>query len=68
MKQFYLGEILVVILNNRKQSFLKKGDEFMLEKDRMEIVYLDLDMVDEVLLSGDEDASVCTIIRNGSTI
>ena len=53
-----LGDILVVILNNRKQSFLKKGDEFMLEKDRMEIVY-HLDMVDEVLLSCDEDASVC---------
>ena len=47
-----------MILNNRKQSFLKKGDEFMLEKDRMEIVY-HLDMVDEVLLSCDEDASVC---------
>ena len=29
----------------------------MLEKDRMEIVY-HLDMVDEVLLSCDEDASV----------
>ena len=53
-----LGDTLVVILNNRKQSFLKKGDEFMLEKDRMEIVY-HLDMVDEVLLSCDEDASVC---------
>jgi len=53
-----LGDTLVVIINNRKQSFLKKADEFMLEKDRMEIVY-HLDMVDEVLLSCDEDASVC---------
>ena len=57
-----LGDILVVILNNRKQSFLKKGDEFMLEKDRMEIVY-HLDMVDEAILSCDKDKSVCETIR-----
>ena len=53
-----LGDTLVVILNNRKQALLKKGDEFMDEKDRMEIIF-HLDMVDEVLLSSDEDASVC---------
>jgi D-beta-D-heptose 7-phosphate kinase/D-beta-D-heptose 1-phosphate adenosyltransferase len=53
-----LGDTLVVILNNRKQALLKKGDEFMDEKDRMEIIF-HLDMVDEVLLSTDEDASVC---------
>jgi len=57
-----LGDTLVVILNNRKQSFLKKGDEFMLEKDRMEIVY-HLDMVDEAILSCDKDKSVCETIR-----
>ena len=33
-----LGDTLVVILNNHDQAMLKKGDEFMLEKDRMEIV------------------------------
>ena len=53
-----LGDTLVVILNNRKQALLKKGDEFMDQKDRMEIIF-HLDMVDEVLLSTDEDASVC---------
>ena len=53
-----LADELVVIVNNRKQCLLKKSDEFMDEKDRLEIVY-HLDMVDEVLLSCDEDASVC---------
>ena len=53
-----LGDTLVVILNNRKQALLKKGDEFMDQRDRMEIIF-HLDMVDEVLLSTDEDASVC---------
>ena len=53
-----LADELVVIVNNSKQCHLKKADEFMQEKDRLEIVY-HLDMVDEVLLSSDEDASVC---------
>ena len=53
-----LGETLVVIVNNREQCFLKKADEFMGEKDRLEIVF-SLDMVDEVLLSVDTDSSVC---------
>ena len=57
-----LGDTLVVIVNNEKQCRLKKGDEFMPEKDRMEIVY-HLDMVDEVLLSSDEDSSVCKSIE-----
>ena len=53
-----LGDTLVVILNNREQAMLKKGDEFMPEKDRMEIIF-HLDMVDEVLISSDKDESVC---------
>jgi len=53
---------LVVIVNNREQCFLKKGDEFMTEHDRLEIVY-HLDMVDEAILSIDEDKSVCETIR-----
>ena len=53
-----LADELIVIVNNRKQCLLKKGDEFMDEKDRLEIVY-HLDMVDEAILSVDEDKSVC---------
>jgi D-beta-D-heptose 7-phosphate kinase/D-beta-D-heptose 1-phosphate adenosyltransferase len=53
-----LGDVLVVIVNNSKQCHLKKADEFMQERDRLEIVFA-LDMVDEVLLSTDEDNSVC---------
>ena len=53
-----LGDTLVVIVNNREQCLLKKGDEFMDEKDRLDIIF-HLDMVDEVLLSADKDKSVC---------
>ena len=53
-----MGDTLVVIVNNRKQALLKKADEFMDEKDRLEIIF-HLDMVDEVLLSVDEDKTVC---------
>ena len=57
-----LGDTLVVIVNNRKQALLKKADEFMDQRDRMEIIF-HLDMVDEVLLSTDEDKSVCKSIE-----
>ena len=57
-----LADELVVIVNNRKQCLLKKSDEFMDEKDRLEIVY-HLDMVDEAILSIDEDKSVSETIR-----
>jgi len=53
-----LGDTLVVIVNNREQCLLKKGDEFMDEKDRLDIIF-HLDMVDEVLMSVDKDKSVC---------
>ena len=53
-----LGDILLVIINNDEQAKLKKGESFMSEKDRMEIVFA-LECVDEVLISCDEDASVC---------
>ena len=53
-----LADELVVIVNNREQCLLKKSDEFMDERDRLEIVY-HLDMVDEVLISTDKDKSVC---------
>ena len=57
-----LADELVVIVNNREQCLLKKSDEFMDERDRLEIVY-HMDMVDEAVLSIDEDKSVCETIR-----
>ena len=53
-----LGDQLLVIVNNDKQAILKKGESFMSEKDRMEILFA-LECVDEVLISCDKDASVC---------
>ena len=47
-----------MIVNNDKQTILKKGKSFMNEKDRMEIVSA-LQCVDEVFLSIDDDKSVC---------
>ena len=57
-----LADELIVIVNNHDQCFLKKGDEFMVEHDRLEIVY-HLDMVDEAILSIDEDKSVRETIK-----
>ena len=57
-----LADELIVIVNNHDQCYLKKADEFMSEKDRLEIVY-HLDMVDEAILSCDTDKSVCETIR-----
>ena len=57
-----LADELIVIVNNREQCLLKKGDEFMDERDRLEIVY-HLDMVDEAILACDEDKSVSDSIR-----
>ena len=53
-----LGDTLLVIVNNDEQAKLKKGESFMNEKDRMEIIFA-LGIVDEVLLSSDTDGSVC---------
>ena len=53
-----MGDTLVVIVNNRKQALLKKADEFMDERDRLDIIF-HLDMVDEAILSVDEDKTVC---------
>ena len=57
-----LGDKLLVIINNDEQAKLKKGESFMSEKDRMEIVFA-LECVDEVLISCDTDASVCKSIE-----
>ena len=53
-----LGDKLIVIVNNNHQAELKKGEFFMHEKDRMEIIAA-LRFVDEVFLSVDTDSSVC---------
>ena len=57
-----LGDKLLVIINNDEQAKLKKGESFMSERDRMEIVFA-LECVDEVLISCDDDASVCKSIE-----
>ena len=57
-----LGDTLLVIVNNSEQAKLKKGESFMNEKDRMEIIYA-LECVDEVLISCDNDATVCKSIE-----
>ena len=53
-----LGDKLIVIVNNDKQTEMKKGKEFMPFKERLEIVK-SLKFVDEVFPSIDEDSSVC---------
>ncbi len=53
-----LGDILVVIVNNNQQCVLKKGKFFMDENDRLKIVKA-IKYVDEVVLSVDQDKTVC---------
>ena len=57
-----MADELIVIVNNREQALLKKGEEFMDERDRLDIVY-NLEMVDEAILACDEDKSVSETIR-----
>jgi len=53
----YLGDKLIVIVNNDYQLSLKKGKPFMPEKERLEIIG-SLNYVDEAFLSIDEDRTV----------
>lgn len=53
-----LGDKLIVIINNDIQAKLKKGNSFMDEKDRMQIIS-SLRCVDEVFLSIDKDITQC---------
>ena len=53
-----LGNYLVVIVNNDHQCQLKKGKSFMPENDRVKIVKA-IKGVDEVVLSLDDDRTVC---------
>src|SRR3989344_4765643 len=54
---------LIVIVNNDKQTKLKKGFEFMPFEERMKVVAA-LGCVDEVFPSIDEDGSVIESLKN----
>jgi len=53
-----LGDKLIVIVNNDKQTEMKKGKYFMPVEERKKILEA-LKCVDEVFVSIDEDRSVC---------
>lgn len=57
-----LGDKLVVIVNNDLQRALKGSKEFMDEDERMQIVRA-LRCVDQVVLSIDNDSSVCKTLE-----
>jgi cytidyltransferase-like protein len=57
-----LGTKLIVIVNNDKQSFLKKGTSFMPEDERLKIVR-SLECVDTAILSIDNDRTVCKTLK-----
>ena len=57
-----LGDRLVVIVNNDKQQLMKKKKIIMDESERVEIVQAIRD-VSSVILSVDEDASVCKTLE-----
>ncbi len=58
-----LGDKLVVIVNNDKQSMLKKGSSFMPEDERLKIVR-SLKIVDMAVLSIDDDRTVCKTLES----
>ena len=58
-----LGDKLIVIVNNDKQSFLKKGSSFMPENERLTIIR-SLRIVDFAILSIDEDRTVCKTLES----
>ena len=62
-KAKFLGNKLIVIVNNDKQSFLKKGSSFMPENERLQIVR-SLRIVDFALISIDEDRTVCKTLES----
>lgn len=57
-----LGDFLIVIVNNDKQRALKGSKEFQLEDERAFIVS-NIKSVDKVILSMDEDCTVCKTIQ-----
>ena len=58
-----LADKLIVIVNNDKQSFLKKGSSFMPENERLKIIR-SLKIVDMAVLSIDEDRTVCRTLAS----
>ena len=58
-----LGTKLVVIVNNDKQSMLKKGSSFMTETERLRIIR-SLKIVDFAVLSIDGDRTVCKTLES----
>ena len=57
-----IAEELIVIVNNDKQRILKNSTEFQLEEERLLIVS-NIRAVDKVILSVDEDRTVCQTIQ-----
>ena len=57
-----ISNMLIVIVNTDKQSYLKKGFSFQSEDERMQIIG-SMECVDEVVLSIDEDRSVSKTIE-----
>lgn len=57
-----LGDYLIVVVNTDYQASLKKGKSFMPEKERVEIIKA-LKLVDEVVLSVDDDRTVCKTLE-----
>lgn len=57
-----LGDKLIVIVNNDKQSLLKKGSSFMPESERLKIIR-SLRCVDSAILSTDKDRTVCETLK-----
>lgn len=58
-----LGDRLIVIVNNRHQTLIKKRQEFMYFKERMEIVK-SIRYVDEVVASIDKGPSVSETLED----
>ena len=61
-KSKQLGDELMVIVNNDHQASLKKGQSFMPELERVQIIK-SLKCVDHVILSIDTDRTVCETLR-----
>ena len=56
------GDQLFVIVNNDHQRVLKESKEFMLEQERVLLVK-ELTVVDQVILSIDQDKTVCATLE-----
>lgn len=57
-----LGDHLIIIVNSDEQAYLKKGESFMVEDDRVKIVE-SLKWGDEVMLCIDTDNSTCNTLE-----